>query len=69
MFDPCNIQYTQIEKNREVRTLEDVDIDTIKHFLKLIKILAKNELKIEKIKTKLKNEVDLRDIFSVFDGD
>lgn len=48
----------------------DVELETKKHFLKLIKIIVKNELKTEKIKAKLqKKSVNLRDVFSVFDSD
>lgn len=42
MFDVANVQYTHIERNREIRSIDDVDIETIKQFLRVLKILAKN---------------------------
>lgn len=44
-------------------------METIRAFLRLVKVLVKNEQKVEKIKTKLQNEVDLRLVFSIFDSD
>ena len=50
--------------------MEDIDIETKKNFVKLIRIIVKNELKIEKIKSKIQQkEINLRDVFSVFDSD
>ena len=44
-------------------------METIRAFLRLVKVLVKNEQKVEKIKAKLQNEVDLRLVFSIFDSD
>ena len=69
IFDVCSPEYYQIQKNRLVKNLEDVELQTIRNFLKLIKKLVKNELKIQRIKTRLQQSVDLRQIFNILDED
>jgi hypothetical protein len=53
MFDVCETAYTKIEKNRQIKSLVDVDIGTKKNFLLLLATIIKNEKKIESIKSQL----------------
>jgi hypothetical protein len=42
MFDVCESAYTKIEKNRQIKSLSDVDIQTKKNFLLLLATIIKN---------------------------
>jgi hypothetical protein len=53
MFDVCETAYTIIEKNRQIKSLVDVDIGTKKNLLLLLATIIKNEKKIESIKSQL----------------
>ena len=53
MFDVCESAYTIIEKNRQIKSLADVDIATKKNFLLLLATIIKNEKKIDSIKNQL----------------
>lgn len=71
MFDVAETAYSMIEKNRQVKSLADVDIVTKKNFLILLATIIKNEKKIDFVKQKLQKvkDINLRDVFTCFDTD
>ena len=71
MFDICESAYTIIKKNRQIKSLADVDIAKKKNFLLLLATIIKNEKKIGSIKNQLQKvkEMNLRDVFACFDTD
>ena len=71
MFDVCTVAYSQIQKNRQVKGLDDVEIHTKKQFLKLLKAIIKSEEKAELIKINLikDSSINLRDMFGCLDAD
>jgi Ca2+-binding EF-hand superfamily protein len=71
MFDVCQTAFSRIEKNRQIKSLADVDVETKKNFLILLATIIKNEKKIDCIKAKLQKakEMNLRDVFACFDSD
>lgn len=71
MFDVCQTAFTRIEKNRQIKSLADVDVETKKNFLILLATIIKNEKRIDNIKIKLQRakEMNLRDVFACFDSD
>lgn len=46
IFDVCKTAYSKIDKNRKIKCLNDIELETKKLFFKLIKLIIKNEVTI-----------------------